>query len=407
MTDKNVYIAHATHTWNYWTFMMLINFLYYVDQKHDWKIKFFVEFTTQEDYDRLIEEVWDTFDVTYVKSFKTRWIKWIVDKVRMLFFLMFQYKSEIMAYKPDVLVMLWWDDFSEYYGKLAIHIYMMIVRYIWKSVPLFFIWQTLWPFTWPRRPVASDLFTNSFLTYRDSYTQEYMQDDMKVTSSKHKLFADLAFLELPKQWTRNMLGKYSLIQDEYIVVVPSWLRYKYTSSREDYIRNIYTSVSQILKNGDYKVVLLAHVFAPAKTSDVKSLESVYSLCTEAEKKNITVIDDYILASQAREILWWAKVVITGRMHASISTFQMLKPAIPLSYSIKYKWVIWRDLWLSDLIVEAKWDEYRTWQKMSDDISKTLEYTLSNYEEITTRINTGVKRVSIESMGNIDYFVENI
>lgn len=45
------------------------------------------------------------------------------------------------------------------------------------------------------------------------------------------------------------------------------------------------------------------------------------------------------------------------MHAAVSTFQMGKPAICLSYSPKYKGVISDGLNLSELVIEAKEKKY--------------------------------------------------
>ena len=82
--------------------------------------------------------------------------------------------------------------------------------------------------------------------------------------------------------------------------------------------------------------------------------------------------------KARFILGNGIFTITGRMHGAISTLQMRKPAISISYSVKYKGVIGEGLGLHDLIVEGSKQELWENKKVATDVCNRIEYVINNY-----------------------------
>ena len=137
-------------------------------------------------------------------------------------------------------------------------------------------------------------------------------------------------------------------------------------------------IQEILKKYPNKyIVLLSHVFCK-NSSDSSMIEKI-----NITNNNIK-ITDILLPSEARTILGNAYLTITGRMHAALSTFQMGKPAISLSYSVKYKGVISDGLDLSDLVIEKDkemWDKFR----VSSIINDKIEYIDENYIELKSKI----------------------
>ena len=98
-------------------------------------------------------------------------------------------------------------------------------------------------------------------------------------------------------------------------------------------------------------------------------------------ENLTVIKEQILPVEARIILGHAYFTLTCRMHAAVSSFQMGKPAICLSYSSKYKGVIAEGLKMNNLVIEAKNEEL--WQSgIVDIVNEKVDYVEKNYDDLT-------------------------
>ena len=105
-------------------------------------------------------------------------------------------------------------------------------------------------------------------------------------------------------------------------------------------------------------------------------------------ENLTVIKEQILPVEARIILGHAYFTLTCRMHAAVSSFQMGKPAICLSYSSKYKGVIAEGLKMNNLVIEAKNEEL--WQSgIVDIVNEKVDYVEKNYDDLTKKIKENV------------------
>ena len=97
-----------------------------------------------------------------------------------------------------------------------------------------------------------------------------------------------------------------------------------------------------------------------------------------------------MPTRARFILGNGLFTITGRMHPAVSTYQMNKPAICLSYSDKYQGVIGESLNRSDLIVNAKNHEDWVSGKIVTLLIEKIEYLFHDYEIIQKQIQEKVK-----------------
>ena len=138
------------------------------------------------------------------------------------------------------------------------------------------------------------------------------------------------------------------------------------------------------------------------------MDLLYEYLIQVEEKfkndnRIKYIYDKMSPLQARFILGNGKLTITGRMHGAINTLQMRKPAISISYSVKYDGVIGKDLGLSELIVKGDNSELWTNKRVSNDTIEKIDFILSNYSDIANKIDNSVK----ESEKNIISMIKDI
>ena len=123
--------------------------------------------------------------------------------------------------------------------------------------------------------------------------------------------------------------------------------------------------------------------------------------------NLIVIKEQILPVEARIILGHAYFTLTCRMHAAVSSFQMGKPAICLSYSPKYKGVIADGLKMPDLVIEAKND--KLWEKdITKTVLKKVEFVENNYDKLKKEIIVNVnqcKKIVSDTLNEIAEDIE--
>jgi len=122
-----------------------------------------------------------------------------------------------------------------------------------------------------------------------------------------------------------------------------------------------------------------------------SSKEIMNKITDDNKLNIIQVIDEILPSDARNILGNGYLTITGRMHASISTLQMKKPAIPLSYSLKYDGLIGEMMDLKELVIKSNISDIWVNKEIVDTILERVEYIVEHYEELVSKINNSLSK----------------
>jgi colanic acid/amylovoran biosynthesis protein len=80
---------------------------------------------------------------------------------------------------------------------------------------------------------------------------------------------------------------------------------------------------------------------------------------------------------------------------------MGKPAISLSYSVKYKGVIGEGLGMKDLIIEARGDDLWESGKIVNLVMEKAEYVLTNYDSLVSRIKPAVEENKKLAMDQIE------
>lgn len=288
----------------------------------------------------------------------------------------------------DIMVVLGGDDLSETYKKGAI-LKGLVYRSINKKCKVILAGQSFGPFKGFHKTLAKFLYKNIAIITRDDNSFEFTKNKLgikKVIKSR-----DLALLSLPNQIEfGGILNKIPNLNGKYITLVPSGLWKKYTSDKSLYIRT-WIGILHLLwsKFPDHKIVLLGHVLLPEKSNDAVIINEMVQSMTKEEMHNIVPITQPIQPAEAREILGGSYLVVTGRMHAALSTFFMKKPAISLAYSEKYSGVIGRGLGLHELIIDSR---NRVWgddSEIINEVDKKINMVQNSYDELRETIGAKV------------------
>jgi len=293
----------------------------------------------------------------------------------------------------DLIIVLGGDDLSEYYGK---HVWpLLLTFYSWSfKTKIVLLGQSIGPFKyWLNKLIFKRLANRSKIYARDKFCFDYITNDLKIKKNI-SLSGDLAFLDLPLQksieYQDEILNKFNLIPNQYISIIISGLFGKYyTDNKGDYFGCFKDLIIKIKNNPvlkDKKICFLAHTFPP-HGNESELLKEFEDYVREIE--GLVFIKDKIYQGAARFVLGNGKFTITGRMHASVSTFQMGKPSISLSYSVKYRGVIGENLNQNNLIIEANDPELWANKSIVEIITKKTEYVLDNYENISLDIKHNI------------------
>lgn len=401
-----VRIEHASNPLNYGTNMMVTNFIYYLNKKNK-NIEFFIDVNNNEDLNRYILGIGlnkiykETIDYNLCISNSN--FDRVINKLKRDFFYNYFYEKEFNKLKSNTenLVILGGDDISEYYGIEGLEKELNRLKNIKNDMKVLLVGQTMGPFSSEnRKKLVKESLDKISIYSRDEVTKKYMENEIGIKNIKKS--SDLAFLNLPNQNNKTeeitVLEKYKL-KNDYITIVPSGLSNCYCEDQEIYIKRWISIINDIRKNyKEKKIVLLAHVLVNSN-DDRKIIEKIYDGLDD--KKKIIKINDELLPLHARFILGNGDLTITGRMHAAISTFQMKKPAISLSYSIKYEGVIGKGLGLSELIIDAMGEELWSGNYLNNSIINKIGWIYENYETICNKINISVEKCKEEALNMIN------
>lgn len=392
-------IEHISNTFNYGSLMMAINTLKYIE-KHMDNIEFYVD-CKEEDLDRLKKETEiNNLQSVIEYNFKSNNL---IEKILRLIKIA---KRDGKNY--DLKIVLGGDDISEYYGK-NIWVIKFPIMYIQnKYLPTIFLGQTIGPFSGVRKILARIVLGKTKIYTRDDTCFEYLNSIGVKSINRGR---DLAFLDLPIQCKSDeVLTKYKLGNEQYITIVPSGLSKWYTKNYDNYLKEQVNLIYKLLKNkslGDTKIVLLAHVLKPLEVDDRKVIDDLQNCLSKQLKERIIVITDELLASEARAILGNGLLTITGRMHAAVSTLYMRKPAISLSYSVKYEGVIGNGLDLGELVIECADEDLWKRGEVSKQVAEKVDYVVEHYGELIHKIDKNVRKTSEMSIEQLENVVKDI
>ncbi|MCS6132375.1 hypothetical protein DWV13_12200 [Clostridium botulinum] len=381
-----IYIKHIWNTFNYGSCMMAISLLDKINKNID-NVKFYVDADSEEDIQRLKNETGiQNIKRSIIESSDNFIIK-CRNKIKRIIL-------NRLVKKIDNIIVIGGDDISEYYGikKLESELYKLKLESKQKNIIL--IGQTMGPFSDDRGNLAKECLSKTKIYTRDDKNLEYLK---KLNFNNVNKGRDLAFIDLPMQHKANIvLDKYNIRNEKYISIVASGLINCYTNNEKNYLKSQVEIIREIFRNNrlhDFKIVLLIHVTRSYNNDDKLIINKIINELTNEEKKKIIVIDDEILPSQAREILGNGLFTITGRMHAAVSTFYMRKPAISLSYSVKYAGVIGDGLDMNELVIESADEKLWNTDEISKLVNQKVNYVLDNYDKLVKKIDVKVLETS--------------
>lgn len=402
-------IEHTNNPLNYGTNMMVANFMYYLNKEMQSNNKYKLDVFNDEDLNLykkqypMLNVERETIDYNFYYS--SNIAGKIVNRIKREYLFSYFNKKNLKKLEKDndILVILGGDDLSEYYPIEALKRELFKMNYIKNKLDVILVGQTIGPFKEERKELVKNSLDNVKIYSRDPWTKEYLESEIGlkgiITSS------DLALLPLPGQENNEIeevtLGNYVLTSNEYITIVPSGLYKSYCEDEEAYVDNFVKIINYIKQKTNYKIVLLPHVLRPDFIDDrniIKKLEEKFKY-----DDRIKYIYDVMSPLEARFILGNGKFTITGRMHGAINTLQMRKPAISISYSVKYDGVIGKDLGLGELIVKGDNKELWLSNKVANDTIDKIDLVLNNYENIATKIDKSV----LESEKNINIMMKDI
>lgn len=390
---KKYFIQHINNTYNYGSMMMAQNLINKLLEINAMEIELYVDCNTDSDLSRL--KAATGYEKIFFNEIKpcTKFKKNIFQKVKNQFDRN-RYNKKISKFYDKIFV-IGGDDFSEYYlkgftGKLFCLYELKLLKTLNKRNNVFLIGQTIGPYTGIRKKYASHVFNEVNLYTRDDVNYEYMKTELGVECNKSR---DLAFLDLHFQTEQQKIAtkelkKYYLEKDNYVVIVGTGLMDLYTDKKVfvDKFCQLIFAVNKLYPNK--KIVWLSHVTTPKPfSSDNIMLEEILSLYPNL-KDILTIISIPILPVNARIILGNSHLVITCRMHAAVSSYQMGVPAIVLSYSPKFKGVISDGLGMEKLVIEASNKEL--WNKeIISDVMNLINYIEDNRNQICKIIKHNV------------------
>ena len=332
-----------------------------------------------------------------INIFKANYINTQIKFLRP-FYMLYNMVSTKNIEQFDLIIVLGGDDLSEYYGK---HVWPLLLSfYAWSfKTKVVLLGQSIGPFNyWLNKLIFKKLGNRCKIYSRDKFCYDYLVEELGVKKNT-RLSGDLAFLDLPLQksiqYQDQILNKFNLKPNQYICIVISGLFGKYyTNNKENYFscfKDLIIKIKSNPKLKEIKICLLAHTFPP-HGDEGTLLAEFEEYCRELD--GIIYIKDKIYQGAARFILGNGKLTITGRMHASVSTFQMGKPSISLSYSVKYKGVIGENLNQSNLIIEA--NKPKLWEDKSivEIILSKIDYILNNYNDLSIDIIDNISKQKV-------------
>ncbi|MCS6111605.1 hypothetical protein DW278_11705 [Clostridium botulinum] len=386
MFNMKINIRHISNTFNYGSFMMAITLIEYINLKVN-DVKFYVDTFTANDLERLKKETGVKSLIRYNIPNTNKFTKKCINKLKKI-------KLNRMIKDTDIIIIIGGDDISEYYGVKGLIKELNKFKKESLKKNIILLGQTMGPFTDNRGQLAKECLSKTKVYTRDDKNFNYL---CNLEFSNVKKGRDLAFAQLPMQYkAKHILKKYNLIKDSYITVVTSGLTKCYTDNLDAYLKEEIKILENILVNKkliDKKIVLLPHVLLPEHVDDRLIIKEIMKKIDNKFKDRIIDIYDEMLPSEAREILGNGLFTITGRMHAAVSTFYMRKPAISLSYSIKYSGVIGDGLDMNELVIESANEQLWSNGEISKLVDEKVNYILENYDELIKKIDVKVLETS--------------
>jgi colanic acid/amylovoran biosynthesis protein len=381
---KKILIKQIDDAYNYGNAMMGMIFVDFFYKKYGDEIEIYTDINRDEYIEYYKTSIGVSIkkeSFSFLKKTRIPFINIIISVTNAI-----KYSKEINKY--DFIYFLGGDYFTQYYGWQNMFIKMLFILKTKKN-KVYLLGQTFGKFSPFFKFIAARLLQDVIIYTRDFNSYEYVKKILKIKNVN--LSRDIAFLPLPNETSfeyKKLLDDFNLEEDNYVVIVLTGLNNKYTKSKENFINNWLSVIDYLCKRDDLpNVVLLAHVVTNKPSSDLHIINEISEKALKFPhiNKKLKIINNLLTPLEARIILGKGLFTLTCRMHAAISTFEMGKPAVAISYSIKYYGVIAEGLELPNLIIEASNDKFWSDEKLLFEIKERIEYILKNYNELSKKI----------------------
>lgn len=385
-------VLHIPNTLNYGSMMMAENFIFYLNRELLEERLELIIITPKPEETRkrllkALEPAIKNITINTIESQKIYHGNKIEKALAMLLGLRVNKVLSPIALSVDGVVVLGGDDFSEDYGYIGpLFDLMMFNRFVRSGIDVVMCGQTIGPFKSWRKPVFRNLLAKvTKIIARDPITYEYLCEQFKLKNAS--LGADLAFLPLAREKEREGIK----LNQHYFTIVTSELIWKYAKDpdRSNYINCLTNLAIKLLnKFNDYQLLILPHVITPDINDDRLAGRDLYINLKRqgVNASRMVFLNDELFPYQARQLLRDSQFVITGRMHAAISSFACGVPALSLSYSRKYWGIIGEYLGMKDLIIDVR---DKSWKDIEEDAIQKVDYINGNYNNIVTETNNAV------------------
>lgn len=419
-----ILITRVYNTFNIGSAMMAINLIYNMN-KYNKNIEFFTDIKDEENLKRLkleckTESIYmDNSKFAHNSFFdkaKNKIIYSYMSRKNELYFnknhvLKYESYAKEVESKYDAVIILGGDDLSGEYPIKGIVNQMILINELSNRLPVFLFGHTLGPFNEKITQKFLPIFKRVYIYTRDKKTEDYLNTVLKGENVKK--ISDLAFLGLPCKVKSfdNLKNKYEIKNGKYITIIPSGLYRYYTEDKTLYVNQWQSIIINILENkdySDYNIILLSHVFKPDSVNDSYIIDEIYNNIENIYKDRIIKItDEGILPHEAREILGNGELTISGRMHGAVSTFAKGKPAIAISYSVKYNGVIGMDLGFKELVVNGLGDKLWKEGTVKEQVIDKINYVFKNKEYIIEKINERIEFLKYNVQDGINDIIKQV
>jgi colanic acid/amylovoran biosynthesis protein len=399
----NLLVFHIPNTLNYGSMMMAENFFFYLSRELSQEDLELIIITPKPDETstRLRKALEPAFDNIIINTVEYQEIyngNKIEKALAMLLGIGVNRVLSPIALSVDGVLVLGGDDFSEDYGYIGpLFELLLFNRFIRSGIDVAMCGQTIGPFYSWRKPVFRYLLAKvTEITARDPITYEYLCDEFKLKNVS--LGADLAFLPLAREKEHQEIK----LNQRYFTIVTSELIWKYAKDpdRSNYINCLTNLAIKLLnKFNDYQLLILPHVVTPDINDDRLAGRDLYINLKRqgVNASRMVFLSDELLPYQARQLLRDSQFVITGRMHAAISSFACGVPPLSLSYSRKYWGIIGEYLGMKELIIDVR---NKLWNDIEEEALNRIDYINDNYEEISSKIKSTVQEMQDKAIKSI-------
>jgi len=382
---KKILIAHIPNTLNYGSAMMAINLISGLREGAVEEIEIYCD-SDEYHLARLREATGDEKLMGYLsprEKLPTNFLKKVGN-----YLLGHDTGIKSIVEKFDMMIVVGGDDLSETYMKSAI-IKGLMYRKINENCMVILAGQSFGPFTGFYKLTAKWIYRKLTIITREDNSHEFIKYSLGLKNTLKS--RDLAIKCLPEQQKWKESARKFYIKNDYIAIVPSGLFRKYIEDKEIYISTWICIIKKILHRDEKNhILLIAHVLKPDHASDATVINEIIKRIDPEYKGRISSLTQPMQPAEARAILGGAKYVITGRMHAAVSSFFEGKPALSLAYSEKFFGVIGRGFGLPQLIIDCRSRKFCLNSTILDEIEKGVNYIESEYSELIVKIEANVQ-----------------